>query len=49
MRNSARKPVFEQGKGLGFQSDSMAVICDNAVLLCEKPTPPGQEGKVQAI
>lgn len=48
-RNSARKPVFEQSKGLGFQSDSMVVIGYNAVLLYEKPTPPRQEGKVQAV
>lgn len=49
VRNSAGKPVFEEGKGLEFQSGSMVVICDNAVLLYEKPAPPGQEGKVQAL
>lgn len=49
VRNPARKPVCEQGKGLGFQSDTMVVICDNAALLYEKPTPPGQKGKVQAV
>lgn len=47
VRNSARKPVFEQGKGLEFQFDTVVVIGID-VLLYEKPTPSGQEGKVQA-